>query len=508
MSKLKKNMIANFFGRSWGAMLGLIFTPIYIRLIGMESYGLIGFYGTLFSVFSLLQLGLSRTLNRELASLSVRENTAQQQRDLLRTLEIFYWGAGLLVCGVVLALAPLIARHWVNPEQLSVETVTTAIRVMAMVMILEFPFSLYQGGLMGLQRQVLLNGVMVCTGTLRSVGMLGVLWLISPTVKAFFFWQLIVSFVRTVLFRILLDRSIPRTGQRSRFRKSALLSVWRFAAGMASITLVTFCLTNLDKILLSKLLTLKMLGFYMLAFYLANSLHMINIPIHSAVFPRLTQIVASGDERAVSHLYHRICQMISVLILPTALTIAFFSRQILYIWTRDPEIADNVHQILTLLVLGTGVNSLMGIPYTLQIASGWTSLTFYVNLFSTIVLAPALFFFVPKYGGIGAAAVWLTLNISFLVVPLQIMHRQLLKGEQWRWYGVDIGLPFTGAATVLFCAHHFIPSEMSHIVMFFYIAGAWFLAFILSVSLAPLIRTELLKLITQMKLKIGGYSLL
>ncbi len=70
MSQLKRNIIANFAGKAWTALISLAFIPLYISFIGIEGYGLVGVYLALFAVFSLLDLGLGTTLNRELASLS------------------------------------------------------------------------------------------------------------------------------------------------------------------------------------------------------------------------------------------------------------------------------------------------------------------------------------------------------------------------------------------------------------------------------------------------------
>ena len=47
--------------------MGFIFIPIYISYLGIESYGLIGLFIILQGLLSLLDMGLSPTLNREMA---------------------------------------------------------------------------------------------------------------------------------------------------------------------------------------------------------------------------------------------------------------------------------------------------------------------------------------------------------------------------------------------------------------------------------------------------------
>jgi len=52
------------------ALMGIIFIPVYINILGIDSYGLIGIYTSLQALSGLLDIGLSNTLNREMARLS------------------------------------------------------------------------------------------------------------------------------------------------------------------------------------------------------------------------------------------------------------------------------------------------------------------------------------------------------------------------------------------------------------------------------------------------------
>ena len=100
---VKRNLIANFLGKFWAACISLVFIPVYIRFIGIESFGLVGFYATLLAMLSVFDLGLSTTLNREMARLSALPDSAREMRDLLKTLQSVYWaGALLIVVAVVL----------------------------------------------------------------------------------------------------------------------------------------------------------------------------------------------------------------------------------------------------------------------------------------------------------------------------------------------------------------------------------------------------------------------
>ena len=70
MSLIKKNILANFSGKAWQVLMSLAFVPLYIKFMGIESYGLVGIFASLLALFGLLDMGLSTTLNRELARFS------------------------------------------------------------------------------------------------------------------------------------------------------------------------------------------------------------------------------------------------------------------------------------------------------------------------------------------------------------------------------------------------------------------------------------------------------
>lgn len=88
VSRLKLNLVANFAGTGWSALMQLLFIPVYIKLMGIEAYGLIGFYVTLQGALQILDFGLSPTMNREMARYSIQPEKASEARDFVRTLEI------------------------------------------------------------------------------------------------------------------------------------------------------------------------------------------------------------------------------------------------------------------------------------------------------------------------------------------------------------------------------------------------------------------------------------
>ncbi len=473
--------------------MALVFIPLYIHFMGIEAYGLVGFFSTLLSVFALLDMGLSSTLNRELARLTSKPGSEHQMQNLVRTLGFIYWAMAGFIVVIVIALSAYLSQRWVRAENLSPGTIQQAVILMGIAIGLQWPVGFYSGGLMGLQRQVLLNAVNVVMATVRGIGAILILWLISPTIQAFFCWQIVASGLQTLLLGGALWRSLPVGRKKAVFKFSILKDVWRFAAGMLGISILATLLTQTDKILLSRMLPLKMFGYYSLAGVVAMSLYRLIGPIFNGVYPRLTQLVTVNDQASLKALYHYSCQVMSVMILPAAMVLAFFSKSILLLWTQNPVTAEQTYVLVSLLVIGTALNGLMSMPYALQLAHGWTKLGFYVNLVSVIVLVPLIFFMTRHFGAIGAAFVWVILNCGYVLINIQLMHRRLLPDETLRWYCQDVGIPMLCSVLTAGIGRLLMPDAMPQVVLIIYIAGVSILSLFLTAWVVPATRRWMLQ---------------
>jgi O-antigen/teichoic acid export membrane protein len=464
MTDFKSNLLANFAGLGLPTLLQLALVPVYIRLMGIESYGLIGFYVMLLAMMQVLDLGLGTTMNREMARYSTQSDRGEEARDFVRTLELVYWTLGIVAGGIVVAVAPLIATRWINPGTLPIPVIKTSIVIMGGLAAVQFPATLYQGGLLGLQRQVLLNSVRVAGAFIGNGGAALILWLVSPTITAFLFWQLAVSSVQAVVLAGCLWRSLPSAGRTPRFSSALLRNVRRFAAGISGITVSGLILTQMDKVILSKMLSLEMFGYYSLAVVVGNGLLTLVTPVFNTVFPRLSFLVATGDENGLRVLYHLGSQLMAVVIVPVALVVAIFAHDIVLLWTGSLETAMQVSPIVRIIVIGTALSGMMCLPYALQLAHGWTRLSLTINTVLIIALVPAIVFLTSRYGATGGAAAWVLLNGVLMMIGVPLTHRRLLKGEAGRWYLTDLMVPAAGALFVVVAGRALVSGPMTPII--------------------------------------------
>lgn len=506
LTVVKKNIIANFAGNGWTALLSLVLIPVYIKFLGIEAWAVIGIFTSLQSLALLLDLGLSATLNREMARLSLDQDNAGEMRDLVRTCELIYWAFAVAIGAIVFALAPLIASRWLHGNQLTAETITGAIRLMGLAITFNWPFALYSGGLLGLQRQVLLSGLTVGIATFRGLGSLLILWQLSTTLQAFFLWQVVSSVLQICLAAWLLRRSLPPTEKPAQFHRELLQQRWRFAAGISGFTVMYVVLSQIDKVILSRLLALEMFGYYVLASTVATSLFLLVAPLFYAVYPKFTQLVTLDDREGLKEIYHHSCQLMSVVILPVSIVIALFSREILFLWTGNATTVEYTHLNLSLLVIGTALNGLMHLPYALQLAHGWTRLAFYLNLVLVLILTPSIILMAWWYGAVGAASIWVIFNGGLVLVGIQLMHHRLLRGEQWRWYFEDVGLPLAVSLGTALLSLLMVPTGGARVQLVTFLAGATLFVVGSTVLATPVTRAALVDYFRSWKARVSDAS--
>lgn len=442
---LKRNIVANYVGNAWTALMGIAFVPLYVKYLGDEAYGVVGIAAAIQAYLGFLDAGLTPMLAREMSRFTGGAHSAEAIRSLMRIVELWAWSIGAVTMIAIWFAAPWIASDWLRTETLDPETIAHALRIMALVVGLRFIEGLYRGCLVGLQRQVTTNMVAVGAATVRGFGAVGVLAWWSPTLDAFFWWQGAVSLASAAAYVMCTYSALPSAKVSMALGRRALRAAWPFAKGMLLSSFLVLALTQTDKVLLARLLDLSDYGRYTVALVASSCVAMAAGPIGQAFYPRLSELYARGQEAAFAQAFHHTAQLISVVAGTAGVTLLLFANTIMLLWTRNPELAAATATPLRLLALGSLLNAIMHAPYHAQLATGWTSISNRINMVAIAAVVPALILVVPKFGMTGAAGVWAALNAFYVLVGAPLSFRRLLRGEQRRWYLRDLAAPI-GAA--------------------------------------------------------------
>jgi O-antigen/teichoic acid export membrane protein len=488
---VKANVVANYFSQAYMAVIGFVFVPVFIQYLGIEAFGLIAVFTILQSSLALLDMGMKPALGREMAKFTAGAHNAQSIRDLLRSVEIAAAAMAAIISLGALWSASWVASKWLNVQSLPLSAVRHALVGMGVLCALRLVENIYSSSIAGLQRQVLQSVLSSSLVTARSLGAVGVLAWVSPTVEAFFIWQILISMITIPILASVVYRELPMSPRPARFSWDSVTGIWRFAGGVMTITLLSLLLTQSDKILLSRLLPLKVFAVYAVAGVLSSALYMLSTPIGAAFYPSFTRLITLGDVAALRLAYHQAAQLSAVVMGSAAIVLIIFADTVLSAWTGNQTLTQDAAPILRVLALGTLLSGFMGIPYQMQLAYGWTKLIIKMNFVAVALLVPMLFFVVPRYGGIGAAWVWVGLNAGYLLFGIYFMHSRVLPSEKWRWYGRDVIVPASAALATALACRYCMPTRASTMIEILVLVFTSACVAIAAALASPLVRAPL-----------------
>ena len=201
------------------------------------------------------------------------------------------------------------------------------------------------------------------------------LWYVSPTIEAFFIWQVVLTCIAVAANWIALDRAVPRGGVPARIRLPLIAGLWGYAAGWAGNTVGIAIAQQTDKVIVSKMLPLEQFGYYTLAGTVASFLWTLVLPVSLAAFPRFNQRVALGDEAGLADEYDKANQLLATIIVPVCAILLFFSRDLITVWTRKPVIAAATEHLVILFALGMTLVGLVNLALHVALSHGWFRLT-------------------------------------------------------------------------------------------------------------------------------------
>jgi O-antigen/teichoic acid export membrane protein len=440
---LSKNIASNYVGQFLIVFINVAFVPLYLKYLGLEAYGLIGLFATIQVWFSIFDFGLNQAINKQFA-----EKTKNSKKySLLKTTEIILLSVGAILTLLVYASSDWLSKNWIKSDQISPEQVKIAIVTMILIVAFKILEGTYKNAILGLQHQIIFNVFNVAINLFRSGGVVLVIVFIDQNINLFFLWQLAVTILGVFLLRLLAYRlgNKQREDSGEKFSIQRVMEVRGFAGAILVITLLSTILTQSDKAFLSAKLDLSDYAVYMLATLIANCVLLLSVPISQAFFPKLCEGISLRNKHEFIHYYHFGCQLTSVIVGSFSVVLIFFSKEIIFLWTHNSQLATEGYLLTSILAFGNLINSLLSMPYQAQLAYGWTKLALYTNVAAAIVLVPALYFIAPIYGGIGAAWIWVSLNLATLIFGMHFFYKKVIKNQKSTWYLDDVFYPLLAA---------------------------------------------------------------
>jgi O-antigen/teichoic acid export membrane protein len=481
---VSRNIVYNGLGQGLSVILGFVAVRFVFRRLGGDALGLI-YFSQAFSVALAvaLKLGICETAVREVAS--HRTERPEYIESFVRTTSSFYW-AGYLVLGVIAYhLAPYLVYHWVKLDTLDAPTAIRILRVLSLSSLLALPTGLYGALLSGLQRMEFNNLIDVSAKGLQQGGIFLIL-LIHGGLFEVVYWIIVCLTVQLLAYLLVCVRFFSFRALLPGFSLAVVKENLGYASGLMTITLCSWMVTEIDKVMVSKLLPLVLLGLYTFTRGVVNQGALLTGAINNAIFPHFSALHGGGKTSEMKSAYDKIQDLICFGTIPVFAAVPFAAPP-LFSRVFDQQAAQLLLLPATFLCIGYYMNGALTVPYVASLAVGRPDITARQNALALFIVPPVSAIAIYWFGLNGAGFSWVVYHIFAYSYGLPRICRDCLgmPARVWYWHVLRI----LGPALVIYGGAWIALASLGNFSIP-YLAAAYVLGTVVYCALALRIMTD------------------
>jgi len=402
-----ENVLSNYAYVGLMAGVTLFLTPLYVRWLGPEQWGLVALCITVQAVLFLLDTGLAQVAPREFAS-TLGDRAAQWRlfkrfRGLYGRIALVAFVGGQLSVGWMLA----------GTELAKVDGAEMALRLVLCQFALTFlnsaPMALWNG----LQEQRRANVRLASFLMGKHVLALGLVGLLAASA-----WAYVLPFVLVGLVEVVLNY---RTVQRGFADVSGLGEADGEASGLLAriggfgvAVLAGMATTQIDRVLMAVWLPVDVFGAYAVVVTFGLAFMNLQQPLQKAFLPR---VVAAGAGSASTLFWLTV-----VLCALPCLLVAWQAEWVLTAWLGAALVHPDAPVVLSCALVGVAFNGLYAADYTRLVAANAWRVVLFINLTILFGQAALLAWATPRWGMLAGGASWVLCGVV-----------QFCLGRWWAW---------------------------------------------------------------------------
>ena len=406
INQLKAGSILSYLQMALGVVVGLICTPITLRLLGQSEYGLYNTVSSTISILVVLSLGFNSSYIRYYAKYKV--NNDQESIFRLNGLFLTIFGVlGLIVfaCGLFLSFnLELVFSHGLTTEEYRIAK--TLMILLTINLSVYFPMSVFANIISAHEKYVFLK-LLAMMKTVATPILTLVLLSMGYRSIAMVTVTLLISFITDVAYFIyvvfvLKNKFIFKTVEKGLFRDLLI-----FTSFLAINMIVDQVNGNMGKILLGRYNGTKVVAVYSIGYSLYQYYMMFSTSISGVFSPRIHKIINTTQEcvdkqrMQLTELFTRVGRLQFLILALVATGIIFFGKPFIAIWAGEGY--DNSYAVAVLLTLASSIHLMQNLGIEVQRALNkhkFRSIIYTIMAFINLLLS---IFLCPIYGAIGAA---------------------------------------------------------------------------------------------------------
>lgn len=432
-----------------GAVFPLFFIPYLIRELGIDGYtvsALLVLFASILSIFDFGITALHTRMSAELVSNKLKLSTYINIRKRLR---LWYVSLGIGGFVVLLVFGAEIVKNW-SGSAYFIENVTfTSLLLFISVLILRWIAVYYNSAIYGFGD---LNFIAINNLTMLSAKYLPLFLLFNlfePSIEIFLQTQIFAGFLEVASTSIRTKYLISKRAKEDCLCiTESKIEKFGFATKLGVTTALWAFVTQFDKIIISKVANISGFGEFSIALTSASALLLIASPITQYMLPKLIESFNSGGYLALQSGYLKFNKAILMILTPPTLVLVFFSDSVIYVWTGNVNISENVSAVMSLYSISNFLMIVGGMPYSLQFATGGFKYHLNGTIAFSLIALPTLYVLIEKYGMEGAGMAWVVVNSLQFILWLPYLHNKLIPNLHYKWLSGSF-IPMTVAPMIL-----------------------------------------------------------
>lgn len=406
-NQLKWGSILSYLQMAANIIIGLVYTPVMIRLLGQSEYGLYQTSASVISMLGILNLGFNAGYIRYFAKYKLNDdkNSIYKLNGLF--LIIFsVIGIVALLCGLVICEniklvfdTGLTSNEYVIARKLLIISVIN--------LAVSFPMSVFSTIISACEKFIFLKVIGMIKTVLSPLVSLPLL-LMGYRSVALVTVTLILSVVTDSIYLYYVIRKLKFKFIFYDFENGLFKSLFAYTAFIALNLIIDQINWNIDKLLLARFRGTTAVAIYSVGFNLYNFYMMFSTSITGVFTPRVHKIVNQTREnlaeqrRLLTDLFVKIGRIQYLLLALIATGVVFFGKQfILNIWVGKGY--DDSYYVALLLIIPASIALTQNVGIEIQRAENkhqFRSIVYTIMALANLVLSIIL---CQKYGAIGSA---------------------------------------------------------------------------------------------------------
>ena len=435
MDQLKLGTLLSYLQMVLSVIIGIVYTPVMIRLLGQNEYGLYNTVASTISMLSVLSLGFNSGYIRYYARYKTEKRTDATYRLNGMFLLIFsIIGIIAFLCGMYLTNhLQLVFSKGLTAEEYGIAKVLMLLLTINLAV--SFPMSVFQTIISAHERFVYLKMLGVLRTVLGPMLTLPVLLMGYGSIGMVTV-TLLVSLITDLSYLLYTTKRLKERFVFGSFESGLLKSLLGYSGFIALNIIIDQINWNIDKTLLGRFRGTAEVAVYSVGFSLYHYYMLISTSISGVFTPRIHRIYNEWKEQPeeldqrFTGLFIRVSRIQCLVLGLVASGVALFGQVFIHFWVGDGF--ENAYFVALLLIFPASIALIQSLGIEIQRAENKHHFRSIVYAFMALINLGLSIWLCQKYGAVGSA---IGTSISLIVANGLIMNMYYYKK-----CGIDIPL--------------------------------------------------------------------